>query len=146
MDETSRFRSPRWWPWAVAAVPLAVRASAYAWLANAAIYGIVPLITMGTQLPGGILIWIGMALTLLLTALLFWAVVRLLQGIRRARTILSVVSLLWLTTIPTALSNPLATPSALTYAGLILTLMGAILMWLPVSSAYFQRTSAPVAT
>jgi hypothetical protein len=128
------------------AVPLVVRASGYLWLANAVIYGIVPLITMGTQLPGGILLWIGMALALLLTALLSVAAVRLLRGIGRARTVLTVVAILWLTTIPTALSNPLAAPSALTYTGLILTLVGTILMWLPASSAYYKRASASVAT
>ena len=127
------------------AVPLVVRVSAYLWQANAVIYGIVPLVTMGAQLPGGILLWIGMGLALLLTALLSWAAVKLLRGIGRARTILTGVAILWLTTIPTALSNPLATPSALTFAGLILTLVGVILMWLPASSAYFQRISTPAA-
>ena len=121
------------------AVPLVVRASAYLWLANAVIYGVVPLITMGTQLPGGFLLWIGMALALLLAALLSWAALKLLRGIGRARTILTGVAVLWLTTIPTALSGSLADPSALMFAGLILTLVGAVLMWLPASSVYFHH-------
>lgn len=122
------------------APPLVVRASAYLWLANAVIFGIVPLITLGSQLLGGILLWSGIALALLMTALLSWAAGELLRGAGRARRLLTGVAVLFLT-VPVPLSGP--APSGLMIAGLILTLVAAVLMWLPASREYFRRISAP---
>ena len=123
------------------APPPVVRASACLWLANAVIFGIVPLITMGSQLLGGILLWGGIALALTLTALLSWAAGELLQGAGRARRLLTGVAVLLTVSVP--LGGP--APTGLMITGLILTLAAAVLMWLPASREYFRGISAPAA-
>jgi len=120
--------------------PLVVRASAYFWLGSALMSGIVPLILMGTQLPGGILLWIGLALVVLFTAALSWAAMKLLRGAGWARNVLTGVAVVSL------LNVFVGSPSGLAFTGLALTLGGTILMWLPASSAYFRLRPAPAGT
>jgi hypothetical protein len=70
---------------------------------------------------------------LLLTVLQCWAAFTLLRGERWARIVLSIVTILSLG------GDFSAVPTPLVVTGLVLTLAGAVLMWIPASSAYLRR-------
>ena len=99
------------------------------------VFGIVPVILdvagidFGQSMPEWAVPFI-VAFAVPLTALQVWAAVQLLQGARWARLLLTAAA------VVSVLAAPLD-PSALILAGLVLTLAGAVLMWLPVSNRYF---------
>lgn len=116
--------------------PVVLRASTYFWLASALVSGVVPAIVMVVWPPDPDLFAVSIVSLLLLTALQSWAAFRLLRGEHWARFVLSIVAILSLTG---ALS---AAPTPLVVAGLVLSLAGAVLMWMPASRAFLRRTSA----
>lgn len=125
---------------AVGDAPAVLRASTYFWLACALVSGVVPAIVMIAQPPGPILFAVSMGWILLLTALQCWAAFRLLRGERWARFVLSAMAVMSLAGASGAVQSGLVVP------GLVLALAGTVLMWLPASSAYFHRSSAPERT
>lgn len=118
--------------------PAVLCTSTYFWLASALIAGVIPSIVMVVRPPDPILFAVSLGLVLLLTALQGWAAFRLLRGERWARFVLSAVAIL---SLGGALS---AVPTPLVIAGLVLTLAGAVLMWMPASSTYIRRRSSAV--
>lgn len=116
-------------------IPAAIRISTACWLTSAVVFGIVPVIldvagvNFGQSMPDWAVPFI-VAFAVPLTALQVWAAVQLLRGARWARLLLTAAAVL------SVLAAPLD-PSVLILAGLVLTLAGAVLMWLPVSSRYF---------
>jgi hypothetical protein len=116
--------------------PAVLRASTYFWLASALVSGVVPAIVMAVGPTDSDLFAVTMGQVVLVTALQSWAAFRLLRGEYWARFVLSIVAILSLTG---ALS---AAPTPLVVIGLILTLAGAVLMWMPESRAFLRRTSA----
>ncbi|MEC5192413.1 MULTISPECIES: hypothetical protein [unclassified Arthrobacter] len=115
--------------------PAVLRASTYFWLASALVSGIIPTIVMFVRPPDPILFGVGLGLILLLTALQIWAAFRLLRGEHWARFVLSIVAILSLTGAFSAALNPLVA------TGLVLTLAGTVLMWLPASRTHVRRIS-----
>jgi hypothetical protein len=118
--------------------PAILRASTYFWLASALVSGVIPAIVMVVRPPDPILFAVSLGLVLLMTALQGWAAFRLLRGERWARFVLSVVAVL---SLGGAFS---AVPTPLVVAGLVLTIAGAVLMWMPASGAYIRRSSSAV--
>lgn len=118
--------------------PAILRASTYFWLASAVVSGIIPTVVMVVRPPDPILFAVGLGLVLLLMALQGWAAFRLLRGEGWARFVLSAVAIL---SLGGAFS---AVPTPLVVAGLVLTLAGAVLMWMPASDAYIRRSSSAV--
>ena len=116
--------------------PAVLRASSYFWLASAFVSGVIPAIVMVVRPPDLILFSVSMGLVLLLTVLQCWAAFRLLRGEYWARFVLSIVAIL---SLVGAFS---AAPTPLVVIGLILTLAGAVLMWMPASRTYLRRSSA----
>ncbi|HEX5575705.1 MAG TPA: hypothetical protein VFX42_07505 [Gemmatimonadales bacterium] len=116
-------------------IPAAIRISTACWLTGAVVFGIVPVIldvagiSFGQSMPDWAVPFI-VAFAVPLTALQVWAAVQLQHGARWARLLLTAAA------VVSVLAAPLD-PSALILAGLVLTLAGAVLMWLPVSSRYF---------
>jgi hypothetical protein len=116
-------------------IPAAIRISTACWLTSAVVFGIVPVIldvagiNFGQSMPDWAVPFI-VAFAVPLTALQVWAAVQLQHGARWARLLLTAAA------VVSVLAAPLD-PSALILAGLVLTLAGAVLMWLPVSSRYF---------
>jgi hypothetical protein len=117
--------------------PAALRASAYCWLASALVSGVIPAIVMFLRPPDSSSFAVSMGMLVLLTALQCWAALRLLRGERWARYVLTVVAVL-------SLAGLLALNDVLAVMGLILSLAGAVLMWLPASSAYVRRSRPPI--
>ncbi|WP_324644865.1 hypothetical protein [Pseudarthrobacter sp. LT1] len=117
--------------------PPVLRASAYYWLASAVVSGVLPAIMSFVQPSNFSLDAFSIGLLHILTALECWAALRLLRGGRWARYILTVVAVL-------SLAGLAALNDVLIIVGLILTVAGAVLMWLPGSSTYIQgsRSSA----
>lgn len=116
-------------------IPAAIRISTACWLTSAVVFGIVPVIldvagiNFGQSMPDWAVPFI-VAFAVPLTALQVWAAVQLQHGVRWARLLLTAAA------VVSVLAAPLD-PSVLILAGLVLTLAGAVLMWLPVSSQYF---------
>lgn len=116
-------------------IPAAIRISTACWLTSAVVFGIVPVIldvagiSFGQSMPDWAVPFI-VAFAVPLTALQVWAAVQLQHGVRWARLLLTAAA------VVSVLAAPLD-PSVLILAGLVLTLAGAVLMWLPVSSQYF---------
>ncbi|WP_181038436.1 hypothetical protein [Arthrobacter sp. ZGTC131] len=116
-------------------IPAAIRISTACWLTSAVVFGIVPVIldvagvNFGQSMPDWAVPFI-VAFAVPLTALQVWAAVQLLQGAQWARLLLTAAA------VVSVLAAPLD-PSALILAGLVLTLAGAVLMWLPVSNRFF---------
>jgi hypothetical protein len=118
---------------ALGSAPAVLRASTYFWLASALVSGVIPAVVMIVRPPDPILFAVSLGLVLVLTAMQSWAAFRLLRGASWARVVLSVVAIF---SIGGAFS---AVPTPLVLAGLVLTLAGSVLMWLPASSAYVRR-------
>jgi hypothetical protein len=116
--------------------PAVLRASTYFWLASALVSGVVPAIVMAVRPPDPTLFAVSTGPVLLLTVLQCWAAFRLLRGEYWARFVLSIVAILSLTGAFSAALPPLIA------TGLVLSLAGAVLMWMPVSRAYLRRRSA----
>ncbi len=116
-------------------IPAAIRISTACWLTSAVVFGIVPVIldvagvNFGQSMPDWAVPFI-VAFAVPLTALQVWAALQLLHGARWARLLLTAAA------VVSVLAAPLD-PSVLILAGLVLTLAGAVLMWLPVSNRYF---------
>ena len=116
-------------------IPAAIRISTACWLTSAVVFGIVPVIldvagvNFGQSMPDWAVPFI-VAFAVPLTALQVWAAVQLLQGAQWARLLLTAAA------VVSVLAAPLD-PSTLILAGLVLTLAGAVLMWLPVSNRFF---------
>jgi hypothetical protein len=116
-------------------IPAAIRLSTACWLTSAVVFGIVPVIldvagiNFGQSMPHWAVPFI-VAFAVPLTALQVWAALQLQHGARWARLLLTAAA------VVSVLAAPLD-PSALILAGLALTLAGAVLMWLPVSTRYF---------
>ncbi|MBT2551647.1 hypothetical protein [Arthrobacter sp. ISL-5] len=116
-------------------IPAAIRISTACWLTSAVVFGIVPVILdvagikFGQSMPDWAVPFI-VAFAVPLTALQVWAAVQLQHGAGWARLLLTAAA------VVSVLAAPLA-QSALILAGLVLTLAGAVLMWLPVSSRHF---------
>lgn len=121
---------------AVGDAPAVLRASTYFWLASALVSGVVPAIVMAVWPTDSDLFAVTMGLVLPVTVLQSWAAVRLLRGEHWARFVLSIVAILSLTGAFSAAPTPLAV------TGLVLTLAGVVLMWMPASRTYLQRSSA----
>lgn|SRR5690242_827254 len=116
-------------------IPPAVRFSAACWVASAVVAGMMPVILevagidFGQSIPGWAVPYL-VAFAVPLTALQVLAAQHLLHGARWARILLSVAAAV------SALGAPLDL-TALILAGLVLTLAGATLMWLPASNRFF---------
>lgn len=116
-------------------IPAAIRISTACWLTSAVVFGIVPVILdvagvdFGQSMPDWAVPFI-VAFAVPLTALQVWAAVQLLQGAQWARLLLTAAAVVSVLAAPLDLS-------ALILAGLVLTLAGAVLMWLPVSNRFF---------
>ena len=116
-------------------IPAAIRISTACWLTSAVVFGIVPVIldvagvNFGQSMPDWAVPFI-VAFAVPLTALQVWAAVQLLQGAQWARLLLTAAAVVSVLAAPLDLS-------ALILAGLVLTLAGAVLMWLPVSNRFF---------
>lgn len=117
--------------------PAVLRASAYFWLASALVSGVVPAVIVFLRPPDPFLYAVSMGLLLLLTALQCWAALRLLRGERWARYVLTAVAVL-------SLAGFGALNDVLVLVGLILSLAGAVLMWLPTSSTYIRSSRSPI--
>ncbi|WP_457946586.1 hypothetical protein ACTAQI_13690 [Pseudarthrobacter sp. alpha12b] len=117
--------------------PAVLRASAYFWLASALVSGVIPAIVMFLRPPDSSSFAVSMGMLVLLTALQCWAALRLLRGERWARYVLTAVAVL-------SLAGLVALNDVLVVLGLILSLAGAVLMWLPASSAYVRRSRSPI--
>ena len=123
-------------------IPAVVRASAACWVASAVVAGMMPVILevagidVGQSVPDWAVPYL-VAFAVPLAALQVLAAQHLLQGERWARILLTVAAAL------SALGAPFDL-TALILAGLVLTLAGATLMWLPASNRFFLlRRSAP---
>jgi hypothetical protein len=115
--------------------PAVLRASTYFWLASALVSGVVPAILMAVGLTDSDLFAVTMGQVVPVTVLQCWAAFRLLRGEHWARFVLSIVAIL---SLVGAFS---AAPAPLVVIGLILTFAGAVLMWMPESSAFLRRSS-----
>ena len=122
--------------------PAAVRLSAACWVASAVVAGMLPVILevsgidFGQSIPDWAVPYL-VAFAVPLTALQVLAAQHLLHGERWARILLTVAAAL------SALGAPVDF-TALIFAGLLLTLAGATLMWLPASNRFFLlRRSIP---
>ena len=114
-----------------ATVPLVVRASTAFWLASALVAGVLPVIL---EFGGGARStpdWAMVVLAVPLVALQVWGAFWLLAGIRWVRTVLTIIAVLSALGAPFELSPVVVT-------GLVLTLAGAVLMWLPPANAFFR--------
>lgn len=127
-------------------IPAAVRLSAACWVASAVPAGMMPVILevagidFGQSIPDWAVPYL-VAFAVPLTALQVLAAQHLLHGARWARILLTVAAAL------SALGAPVDL-TALILAGLVLTLAGATLMWLPVANRFFllrRRVAYPVA-
>jgi hypothetical protein len=116
--------------------PAVLRASTYFWLASALVSGVVPAILLAVGPTDSDLFAVTMGQVLLVTALQSWSAFRLLRGEHWARFVLSIVAILSLTGALSAVLTPLIA------TGLVLTLAGAVLMWMPASRTYLRRSSA----
>lgn len=116
--------------------PAVLRASTYFWLASALVSGVGPAIVMAVWPTDSELFAVTMGSLLLVTALQGWAAVRRLRGEHWARFVLSIVAVLSLAGVFSAALTPLIA------TGLVLSLAGAVLMWMPASRAYHRRSSA----
>jgi len=125
--------------------PAAVRLSAACWVASAVVAGMMPVILevagidFGQSIPDWAVPYL-VAFAVPLTALQVLAAQHLRQGARWARILLTVAAAL------SALGAPVDL-TALILAGLLLTLAGATLMWLPASNRFFlvrRVTAYPV--
>lgn len=123
-------------------IPPAVRLSAACWVASAVVAGMVPVILevagidFGHSVPDWAVPYL-VAFAVPLTALQVLAAQHLLHGARWARILLTVAAAL------SALGAPVDL-TLLILAGLLLTLAGATLMWLPPSNRFFvQRRGVP---
>jgi hypothetical protein len=116
-------------------IPAAVRLSAACWVASAVVAGMMPVILevadidFGQSIPDWAVPYL-VAFAVPLTALQVLAAQHLLHGARWARILLTVAAAL------SALGAPVDL-TALILAGLVLTLAGATLMWLPASNRFF---------
>ena len=117
--------------------PQVLRASSCFWLASGVVSGVVPVMLMSLRTPDPSLEAVSTGLLLLLTALQCWAAVRLLQGERWARNVLTIVAVL-------SLAGFVALNGVLVVVGLFLSLTGAVLMWLPASSTHIRRSHPPL--
>ncbi|MDP9695671.1 UNVERIFIED_ORG: hypothetical protein J2X79_003248 [Arthrobacter globiformis] len=123
-------------------VPQAVRLAAACWVASAVVAGMMPVILevagidFGQSIPDWAVPYL-VAFAVPLTALQVLAAQHLLHGARWARILLTVAAALSAIGAPVDLT-------ALILAGLVLTLAGATLMWLPASNRFFllRRVSA----
>lgn len=120
----------------IGTAPAVLRASAYFWLASALVSGVIPAIAMFLRPPNSSFA-VSMGMLVLLTALQSWAALRLLRGERWARYVLTAVAVL-------SLAGLVALDDVLVVMGLILSLAGAVLMWLPASSTYVRRSRSPI--
>jgi len=114
--------------------PAVLRASSYFWLASAVVSGVVPAIVMFLRPPDSSSFAVSLGMLLLFTVLQCWAAIRLRRGERWARYVLTAVAVL-------SLAGFGALNDVLVVMGLILSLTGAVLMWLPASSTYIRRRS-----
>jgi hypothetical protein len=116
-------------------IPAVVRLSAACWVASAVVAGMMPVILevagidFGQSIPDWAVPYL-VAFAVPLTALQVLAAQHLLHGARWARILLTVAAAL------SALGAPVDL-TALILAGLVLTLAGATLMWLPASNRFF---------
>lgn len=116
-------------------IPPAVRLSAACWVASAVVAGMVPVILevagidFGQSIPDWAVPYL-VAFAVPLTALQVLAAQQLLHGERWARILLTVAAALSAFGAPVDLT-------VLIFAGLVLTLAGATLMWLPASNRFF---------
>lgn len=117
--------------------PAVLRASVYFWLASALVSGVIPVILFFVQPSSLSLDAFSAGGVLLFTALQCGAALRLLRGERWARYVLTAVVVL-------SLAGLGALNEVLVVVGLILSLAGGVLMWLPAASAYIRRTRAPI--
>jgi hypothetical protein len=121
--------------------PAAVRLSAACWVASAVVAGMMPVILevagidFGQSVPAWAVPYL-VAFAVPLTALQVLAALHLLHGARWARILLSVAAAL------SALGAPVDL-TALILSGLLLTLAGATLMWLPASNRFFLARRVP---
>ena len=104
---------------------------------SALVSGVIPAVVMFQRPPDPYLYAISIGLLLLLTAVQCWAALRLLRGESWARYVLTAVAVL-------SLAGFRALNDALVVVGLILSLAGAVLMWLPASSTYIRRSRSPI--
>jgi hypothetical protein len=121
--------------------PPAVRFSAACWVASAVVAGMMPVILevaeidFGQSIPDWAVPYL-VAFAVPLTALQVLAAQHLLHGARWARILLTVAAAL------SALGAPVDL-TALILAGLLLTLAGTMLMWLPASNRFFLARRVP---
>ena len=122
-------------------VPQAVRLAAACWVASAVVAGMMPVILevagidFGQSIPDWAVPYL-VAFAVPLTALQVLGAQHLLHGARWARILLSVAATLSAIGAPVDLT-------ALILAGLVLTLAGATLMWLPASNRFFLLRRVP---
>ncbi|MDQ0620562.1 hypothetical protein [Arthrobacter globiformis] len=116
-------------------IPQAVRLAAACWVASAVVAGMMPVILevagidFGQSIPDWAVPYL-VAFAVPLTALQVLAAQHLLHGARWARSLLTIAAAL------SALGAPVDL-NALILAGLVLTLSGATLMWLPAANQFF---------
>jgi hypothetical protein len=123
--------------WTTGTSPAVLRGAAYFWLASALVSGVIPAVVMFLRPPDPYLYAVSVGLLLLVTAVQCWAAFTLLRGKRWARIVLTAVAVL-------SLAGLSALNDVLVVMGLVLSLAGAVLMWLPASSAYLRRNRTPV--
>jgi hypothetical protein len=122
-------------------IPQAVRLAAACWVASAVVAGMMPVILevagidFGQSIPDWAVPYL-VAFAVPLTALQVLAAQHLLHGARWARILLTVAAAL------SALGAPVDL-TALILAGLLLTLAGATLMWLPAANRFFLLRRVP---
>ncbi|WP_395399521.1 hypothetical protein ACHMXB_14930 [Arthrobacter sp. UC242_113] len=122
-------------------IPQAVRLAAACWVASAVVAGMMPVILevagidFGQSIPDWAVPYL-VAFAVPLTALQVLAAQHLLHGARWARILLTVAAALSAIGAPVDLT-------ALILAGLVLTLTGATLMWLPASNRFFLLRRVP---
>ena len=138
-DQQSGFREPG--KIGPVDIPQAVRLAAACWVASAVVAGMMPVILevagidFGQSIPDWAVPYL-VAFAVPLTALQVLAAQHLLHGARWARILLTVAAAL------SALGAPVDL-TALILTGLVLTLAGATLMWLPASNRYFLVRRIP---
>ncbi|MBD1544404.1 hypothetical protein G9E11_19610 [Arthrobacter sp. IA7] len=122
-------------------IPHPVRLAAACWVASAVVAGMMPVILevagidFGQSIPDWAVPYL-VAFAVPLTALQVLAAQHLLHGARWARILLTVAAALSAIGAPVDLT-------ALILAGLVLTLAGATLMWLPASNRFFLLRRDP---
>ena len=122
-------------------IPQAVRLAAACWVASAVVAGMMPVILevagidFGQSIPDWAVPYL-VAFAVPLTSLQVLAAQHLLHGARWARILLTVAAAL------SALGAPVDL-TALILTGLVLTLAGATLMWLPASNRFFLLRRVP---